>query len=84
MLTNSKEEALTMAFRGEQSSGESSLEELTKAIIEDGQQVRDTSRGKLCRAPRATLRILVLNECRLSVLPKLPPFRNHFHKFCHI
>ena len=35
MLTNSKEEALTMAFRGEQSAGESSLEELTKAIIED-------------------------------------------------
>ena len=39
MLTNSKEEALTMAFRGEQSAGESSLEELTKAIIEDVQRL---------------------------------------------
>lgn len=36
MLTNSKEEALNMAFRGEQSSaGEDGLEDLTKAIIED-------------------------------------------------
>ncbi|XP_060057436.1 arf-GAP with SH3 domain, ANK repeat and PH domain-containing protein 1 isoform X3 [Erinaceus europaeus] len=35
VLTNSKEEALTMAFRGEQSTGENSLEDLTKAIIED-------------------------------------------------
>uniref|UniRef100_A0A4W2E4J6 ArfGAP with SH3 domain, ankyrin repeat and PH domain 1 n=1 Tax=Bos indicus x Bos taurus TaxID=30522 RepID=A0A4W2E4J6_BOBOX len=39
VLTNSKEEALTMAFRGEQSAGESSLEELTKAIIEDVQRL---------------------------------------------
>lgn len=35
MLTNSKEEALNMAFRGEQSAGDDSLEDLTKAIIED-------------------------------------------------
>ncbi|XP_039609914.1 arf-GAP with SH3 domain, ANK repeat and PH domain-containing protein 1-like isoform X5 [Polypterus senegalus] len=35
VLTNSKEEALNMAFRGEQSTGEDSLEDLTKAIIED-------------------------------------------------
>uniref|UniRef100_A0A3B4AK30 Uncharacterized protein n=1 Tax=Periophthalmus magnuspinnatus TaxID=409849 RepID=A0A3B4AK30_9GOBI len=36
VLTNSKEEALNMAFRGEQSSGgEDGLEDLTKAIIED-------------------------------------------------
>uniref|UniRef100_A0A3Q0SWK6 ArfGAP with SH3 domain, ankyrin repeat and PH domain 1 n=1 Tax=Amphilophus citrinellus TaxID=61819 RepID=A0A3Q0SWK6_AMPCI len=36
LLTNSKEEALNMAFRGEQSSGgEDGLEDLTKAIIED-------------------------------------------------
>lgn len=36
MLTNSKEEALNMAFRGEQTSGgEDGLEDLTKAIIED-------------------------------------------------
>lgn len=35
MLTNSKEEALNMAFRGEQTAGEDGLEDLTKAIIED-------------------------------------------------
>ncbi|XP_049605348.1 arf-GAP with SH3 domain, ANK repeat and PH domain-containing protein 1 isoform X3 [Syngnathus scovelli] len=36
VLTNSKEEALNMAFRGEQSSGgEDGLEDLTKAIIDD-------------------------------------------------
>uniref|UniRef100_A0A7N9AW05 ArfGAP with SH3 domain, ankyrin repeat and PH domain 1b n=1 Tax=Mastacembelus armatus TaxID=205130 RepID=A0A7N9AW05_9TELE len=36
VLTNSKEEALNMAFRGEQSGGgEDGLEDLTKAIIED-------------------------------------------------
>ncbi|MEE6463121.1 hypothetical protein FKM82_005783 [Ascaphus truei] len=38
VLTNSKEEALNMAFRGEQSTGESSLEDLTKAIIDDVQK----------------------------------------------
>ncbi|XP_061093553.1 arf-GAP with SH3 domain, ANK repeat and PH domain-containing protein 1-like isoform X2 [Conger conger] len=35
VLTNSKEEALNMAFRGEQSTGEDSLEDLTKAVIVD-------------------------------------------------
>ncbi|XP_046689980.1 arf-GAP with SH3 domain, ANK repeat and PH domain-containing protein 1 isoform X2 [Silurus meridionalis] len=35
VLTNSKEEALNMAFRGEQSAGEDGLEEITKAIIDD-------------------------------------------------
>uniref|UniRef100_A0AAY4BMK2 ArfGAP with SH3 domain, ankyrin repeat and PH domain 1b n=1 Tax=Denticeps clupeoides TaxID=299321 RepID=A0AAY4BMK2_9TELE len=35
VLTNSKEEALNMAFRGEQSAGDDGLEDLTKAIIED-------------------------------------------------
>lgn len=39
MLTNSKEEALNMAFRGEQSTGENSLEDLTKAIIDDIQRL---------------------------------------------
>ncbi|XP_074121637.1 arf-GAP with SH3 domain, ANK repeat and PH domain-containing protein 1 isoform X10 [Sminthopsis crassicaudata] len=39
VLTNSKEEALTMAFRGEQSTGENSLEDLTKAIIDDIQRL---------------------------------------------
>ncbi|XP_051984755.1 arf-GAP with SH3 domain, ANK repeat and PH domain-containing protein 1a isoform X2 [Xyrauchen texanus] len=35
VLTNSKEEALNMAFRGEQSAGDDSMEDLTKVIIED-------------------------------------------------
>lgn len=35
MLTNSKEEALNMAFRGEQGGGDDGLEDLTKAIIDD-------------------------------------------------
>ncbi|XP_066502896.1 arf-GAP with SH3 domain, ANK repeat and PH domain-containing protein 1 isoform X3 [Hoplias malabaricus] len=35
VLTNSKEEALNMAFRGEQTAGEDGLEDLTKAIIDD-------------------------------------------------
>ncbi|XP_078542875.1 arf-GAP with SH3 domain, ANK repeat and PH domain-containing protein 1 isoform X1 [Lissotriton helveticus] len=39
VLTNSKEEALNMAFRGDQSTGESSLEDLTKAIIDDIQRL---------------------------------------------
>ncbi|XP_013911790.1 PREDICTED: arf-GAP with SH3 domain, ANK repeat and PH domain-containing protein 1-like [Thamnophis sirtalis] len=39
VLTNSKEEALNMAFRGEQSTGENSLEDLTKAIIDDVQRL---------------------------------------------
>ncbi|XP_066434895.1 arf-GAP with SH3 domain, ANK repeat and PH domain-containing protein 1 isoform X3 [Eleutherodactylus coqui] len=38
VLTNSKEEALNMAFHDGQSAGESSLEDLTKAIIEDVQK----------------------------------------------
>ncbi|CAH2285932.1 arf-GAP with SH3 domain, ANK repeat and PH domain-containing 1 isoform X3 [Pelobates cultripes] len=38
VLTNSKEEALNMAFQGEQSTGESSLEDLSKAIIDDVQK----------------------------------------------
>ncbi|XP_062842036.1 arf-GAP with SH3 domain, ANK repeat and PH domain-containing protein 1 isoform X2 [Trichomycterus rosablanca] len=35
VLTNSKEEAMNMAFRGEQTAGEDGLEDLTKAIIDD-------------------------------------------------
>uniref|UniRef100_A0A8C5MF89 ArfGAP with SH3 domain, ankyrin repeat and PH domain 1 n=1 Tax=Leptobrachium leishanense TaxID=445787 RepID=A0A8C5MF89_9ANUR len=38
VLTNSKEEALNMAFQGEQSTGESSLEDLSKAIIDEVQK----------------------------------------------
>lgn len=59
MLTNSKEEALTMAFRGEQSTGENSLEDLTKAIIEDVQRLPgndvccDCGSSGLCPQSRA-------------------------------
>ncbi|XP_031440005.1 arf-GAP with SH3 domain, ANK repeat and PH domain-containing protein 1 isoform X4 [Clupea harengus] len=35
VLTNSKEDALNMAFRGEQSTGEDGMQDLTKAIIDD-------------------------------------------------
>ncbi|XP_064410005.1 arf-GAP with SH3 domain, ANK repeat and PH domain-containing protein 1 isoform X2 [Latimeria chalumnae] len=45
VLTNSKEEALNMAFRGEQSAGENSLEDLTKAIIDD---VQRTPGNEIC------------------------------------
>ncbi|XP_077207609.1 arf-GAP with SH3 domain, ANK repeat and PH domain-containing protein 1 isoform X2 [Paroedura picta] len=39
VLTNSKEEALSMALRGEESVGENSLKDLTKAIIDDIQRL---------------------------------------------
>ncbi|XP_041924503.1 arf-GAP with SH3 domain, ANK repeat and PH domain-containing protein 1 isoform X5 [Alosa sapidissima] len=46
VLTNSKEEALNMAFRGEQTAGgEDGLEDLTKAIIDD---VLRTPGNELC------------------------------------
>ncbi|XP_041422576.1 arf-GAP with SH3 domain, ANK repeat and PH domain-containing protein 1 isoform X3 [Xenopus laevis] len=45
VLTNSKEDALNMAFRGDQSTGESSLEDLAKAIIDD---VQKTSGNEVC------------------------------------
>ncbi|KAF3836327.1 hypothetical protein F7725_028885 [Dissostichus mawsoni] len=53
VLTNSKEEALNMAFRGEQSSGgEDGLEDLTKAIIEDAAHAgqRSVLRLRSCRS----------------------------------
>ncbi|XP_043545283.1 arf-GAP with SH3 domain, ANK repeat and PH domain-containing protein 1-like [Chiloscyllium plagiosum] len=51
VLTNSKEEALNMAFRGEQSSGENSIEDLTKAIIEDVQRMPGNDVCCDCGAP---------------------------------
>nr|XP_058899134.1 arf-GAP with SH3 domain, ANK repeat and PH domain-containing protein 1 isoform X5 [Kogia breviceps] len=68
VLTNSKEEALTMAFRGEQSTGESSLEDLTKAIIEDVQRLPGNDVCCDCGSPEPTwlstnLGILTCIEC---------------------
>ncbi|XP_045864039.1 arf-GAP with SH3 domain, ANK repeat and PH domain-containing protein 1 isoform X4 [Meles meles] len=68
VLTNSKEEALTMAFRGEQSTGENSLEDLTKAIIEDVQRLPGNDVCCDCGSPEPTwlstnLGILTCIEC---------------------
>ncbi|XP_018414210.1 PREDICTED: arf-GAP with SH3 domain, ANK repeat and PH domain-containing protein 1 isoform X5 [Nanorana parkeri] len=68
VLTNSKEEALNMAFRGDQSSGESSLEDLTKAIIEDVQKTPGNYACCDCGSPDPTwlsinLGILTCIEC---------------------
>lgn len=51
MLTNSKEEALNMAFRGEQSGGDDGLEDLTKAIIDDVLRMPGNEVCCDCRAP---------------------------------
>ncbi|XP_057590362.1 arf-GAP with SH3 domain, ANK repeat and PH domain-containing protein 1 isoform X2 [Hippopotamus amphibius kiboko] len=68
VLTNSKEEALTMAFRGEQSTGENSLEDLTKAIIEDVQRLPGNDMCCDCGSSEPTwlstnLGILTCIEC---------------------
>ncbi|XP_066579541.1 arf-GAP with SH3 domain, ANK repeat and PH domain-containing protein 1 isoform X3 [Amia ocellicauda] len=68
VLTNSKEEALNMAFRGEQSSGENSLEDLTKAIIEDVLRMPGNEICCDCGAPdpkwlSTNLGILTCIEC---------------------
>uniref|UniRef100_A0A8C9SQE8 ArfGAP with SH3 domain, ankyrin repeat and PH domain 1 n=1 Tax=Scleropages formosus TaxID=113540 RepID=A0A8C9SQE8_SCLFO len=51
VLTNSKEEALNMAFRGEQSAGEDGLDDLTKAIIDDMQRMPGNEVCCDCGAP---------------------------------
>nr|XP_033788921.1 arf-GAP with SH3 domain, ANK repeat and PH domain-containing protein 1 isoform X3 [Geotrypetes seraphini] len=68
VLTNSKEEALNMAFRGEQSTGESSLEDLTKAIIDDVLRLPGNDICCDCGSPDPTwlstnLGILTCIEC---------------------
>ncbi|XP_066479157.1 arf-GAP with SH3 domain, ANK repeat and PH domain-containing protein 1 isoform X2 [Tiliqua scincoides] len=68
VLTNSKEEALNMAFRGEQSTGENSLEDLTKAIIDDIQRLPGNDVCCDCGSPDPTwlstnLGILTCIEC---------------------
>uniref|UniRef100_A0A672PLZ7 Arf-GAP with SH3 domain, ANK repeat and PH domain-containing protein 1-like n=1 Tax=Sinocyclocheilus grahami TaxID=75366 RepID=A0A672PLZ7_SINGR len=68
VLTNSKEEALNMAFRGEQSAGDDSLEDLTKTIIEDVLRMPGNEVCCDCGAPEpkwlsTNLGILTCIEC---------------------
>ncbi|XP_059419519.1 arf-GAP with SH3 domain, ANK repeat and PH domain-containing protein 1-like isoform X2 [Carassius carassius] len=68
VLTNSKEEALNMAFRGEQSAGDDNLEDLTKAIIEDVLRMPGNEVCCDCDAPEpkwlsTNLGILTCIEC---------------------
>ncbi|XP_041103977.1 arf-GAP with SH3 domain, ANK repeat and PH domain-containing protein 1-like isoform X2 [Polyodon spathula] len=68
VLTNNKEEALNMAFRGEQSTGENSLEDLTKAIIDDVLRMPGNEVCCDCGAPdpkwlSTNLGILTCIEC---------------------
>ncbi|XP_052403858.1 arf-GAP with SH3 domain, ANK repeat and PH domain-containing protein 1 isoform X2 [Carassius gibelio] len=68
VLTNSKEEALNMAFRGEQSAGDDSMEDLTKAIIEDVLRMPGNEVCCDCGAPEpkwlsTNLGILTCIEC---------------------
>ncbi|XP_017327287.1 arf-GAP with SH3 domain, ANK repeat and PH domain-containing protein 1a isoform X9 [Ictalurus punctatus] len=68
VLTNSKEEALNMAFRGEQSAGDDSLEDLSKAIIEDVLRIPGNEVCCDCGAPEpkwlsTNLGILTCIEC---------------------
>ncbi|XP_057178403.1 arf-GAP with SH3 domain, ANK repeat and PH domain-containing protein 1 isoform X3 [Triplophysa rosa] len=68
VLTNSKEEALNMAFRGEQSGGDDGLEDLTKAIIDDVLRMPGNEVCCDCGAPdpkwlSTNLGILTCIEC---------------------
>ncbi|XP_016095666.1 arf-GAP with SH3 domain, ANK repeat and PH domain-containing protein 1-like isoform X5 [Sinocyclocheilus grahami] len=68
VLTNSKEEALNMAFRGEQSAGDDSLEDLAKTIIEDVLRMPGNEVCCDCGAPEpkwlsTNLGILTCIEC---------------------
>ncbi|XP_052474054.1 arf-GAP with SH3 domain, ANK repeat and PH domain-containing protein 1 isoform X4 [Carassius gibelio] len=68
VLTNSKEEALNMAFRGEQSAGDDNVEDLTKAIIEDVLRTPGNEVCCDCGAPEpkwlsTNLGILTCIEC---------------------
>uniref|UniRef100_A0A8C1PJW6 ArfGAP with SH3 domain, ankyrin repeat and PH domain 1b n=2 Tax=Cyprinus carpio TaxID=7962 RepID=A0A8C1PJW6_CYPCA len=68
VLTNSKEEALNMAFRGEQGGGDDGLEDLTKAIIDDVLRMPGNEVCCDCGAPdpkwlSTNLGILTCIEC---------------------
>ncbi|XP_073797705.1 arf-GAP with SH3 domain, ANK repeat and PH domain-containing protein 1 isoform X6 [Danio rerio] len=68
VLTNSKEEALNMAFRGEQGGGDDGLEDLTKAIIDDVLRMPGNEWCCDCGAPdpkwlSTNLGILTCIEC---------------------
>uniref|UniRef100_A0A671KAS1 Arf-GAP with SH3 domain, ANK repeat and PH domain-containing protein 1-like n=1 Tax=Sinocyclocheilus anshuiensis TaxID=1608454 RepID=A0A671KAS1_9TELE len=68
VLTNSKEEALNMAFRGEQGGGGDGLEDLTKAIIDDVLRMPGNEVCCDCGAPdpkwlSTNLGILTCIEC---------------------
>uniref|UniRef100_UPI00398EBB52 arf-GAP with SH3 domain, ANK repeat and PH domain-containing protein 1 isoform X2 n=1 Tax=Pristiophorus japonicus TaxID=55135 RepID=UPI00398EBB52 len=68
VLTNCKQEALNVAFHEEHSSAENSIEDLTKAIIEDVQHMPGNSECCDCGAIDATwlstnLGILICIEC---------------------
>uniref|UniRef100_A0A8C2JAV9 ArfGAP with SH3 domain, ankyrin repeat and PH domain 1b n=1 Tax=Cyprinus carpio TaxID=7962 RepID=A0A8C2JAV9_CYPCA len=68
VLTNSKEEALNMAFRGEQGGGDDGLEDLTKAIIDDVLRMPGNEMCCDCGAPdpkwlSTNLGILTCIEC---------------------
>ncbi|XP_042197763.1 arf-GAP with SH3 domain, ANK repeat and PH domain-containing protein 1 isoform X2 [Callorhinchus milii] len=68
VLTNCKQEALNMAFHAEHSGGENSIEDLTKAIIDDVQHMPGNSDCCDCGAAGPTwistnLGILICIEC---------------------
>ncbi|XP_067291255.1 arf-GAP with SH3 domain, ANK repeat and PH domain-containing protein 1 isoform X2 [Pseudorasbora parva] len=68
VLTNSKEEALNMAFRGEQGGGDDGMEDLTKAIIDDVLRMPGNEVCCDCGAPdpkwlSTNLGILTCIEC---------------------
>lgn len=78
VLTNSKEEALNMAFRGEQSSGgEDGLEDLTKAIIEDVLRMPGNEVCCDCGAAGVCCSCASLHICFHSC-PKQPSFSATF------
>lgn len=74
VLTNSKEEALNMAFRGEQSSGgEDGLEDLTKAIIEDVLRMPGNEVCCDCGAAGGYRSCASLHICFYFLQPPPPP-----------
>ncbi|KTF81260.1 hypothetical protein cypCar_00034229 [Cyprinus carpio] len=73
VLTNSKEEALNMAFRGEQGGGDDGLEDLTKAIIDDVLRMPGNEVCCDCGAPVKSVSLLMKQqqyECEDQALAK--------------